>query len=251
VRGTDAGAPHFATGQTTCSLSNIMFEYRHGEARRVNNQSAAAVRYRIPAADLSGRWGAMTEQDRRVRRTQRALRAALVALLADRGYERITVQDVLDRADVGRSTFYAHFRDKDALFTSCFDDLRDGLRHELDAMDRAGPPADPTRPVGIIFEHADARREVYRAVCGRRAGNVATRHLHDLLAGLLREHLDAVGTRLPVEIVAEYHASALLGVLVWWVQQDFPYGPAEMSRMCQELTAPGVMASLRASAAGH
>jgi AcrR family transcriptional regulator len=192
----------------------------------------------------------MTDQDRRVRRTRRALQAALVALVVDRGYERITVQDVLDRADVGRSTFYAHFRDKDALFTSCFDDLRDGLRHGLDAMDRTGPPADPTRPVGIIFEHADAHREVYRAVCGRRrGGNVAGRHLHDLIAGLLREHLGGVGTRLPVEIVAEYHASALLGVLVWWVEQDFPYGPAEMSRMCQELTAPGVMASLQT--AGH
>jgi hypothetical protein len=49
-----------------------------------------------------------------------------------------------------------------------------------------------------------------------------------------------------VEVVAEYHASALLGILVWWVRRDFPYGPVEMSRMCQELTAPGVMASLRA-----
>jgi hypothetical protein len=84
---------------------------------------------------------------------------------------------------------------------------------------------------------------------------VATRHLHDLIADLLRGHLDEVGTRLPVDIVAEYHASALLGVLVWWVRHDFPYGPGEMSRMCRELTAPSVMASLDArgphDARGH
>jgi hypothetical protein len=65
-----------------------------------------------------------------------------------------------------------------------------------------------------------------------------------VLGGLLREHLAGAGTRLPVEIHAEYHASALLGVLIWWVRQDFPYGPAEMSRMCRELTAPSVMANL-------
>src|ERR1700754_1124415 len=74
----------------------------------------------------------MGQDDRRVRRTRRLLREALIALVAERGYERVTVQDVLDRADVGRSTFYAHFRDKEALFASCFDDLRADLRRHLD-----------------------------------------------------------------------------------------------------------------------
>jgi AcrR family transcriptional regulator len=186
----------------------------------------------------------MAEPDRRVRRTRRMLQEALVELVVDRGYDRITVQDVLDRADVGRSTFYAHFRDKDALFTSCFDDLREELRRAFDAMAPDAAPADPTRPVGIVFDHASRNRPIYRAVCGRDGGNIVTRYLHQLMFDLLRGHLDAVGTRLPVEIVAEYHASALLAVLVWWVRHDFPYGPGEMSRMCQELTTPGVMGAL-------
>jgi AcrR family transcriptional regulator len=186
----------------------------------------------------------MAELDRRVRRTRRLLQDALVALIIERGYERVTVQEVLDRADVGRSTFYAHFRDKDALFGSCFDDLRDSLQRELDAMTPGLPPRDPRRPVGVIFEHAYRNRPVYQAVCGRRGDNMISRHLHDLIGGLLREHLSAVGTRLPAEVVAEYHASALLGVLVWWVRQDFPYGPVEMAAMAQELTAAGVMATV-------
>ncbi len=53
------------------------------------------------------------------------------------------------------------------------------------------------------------------------------------------------GPRLPVDVVAEYHASALTGVLGWWVRADFPHGPAEMARMCREMTQPGVMAALR------
>ena len=186
----------------------------------------------------------MATPDRRVRRTRRLLQEAMVALVVERPYERITVQDVLDRADVGRSTFYAHFRDKDALFESCFDDLRDGLEQELDAMAAGGPPHNPTSPVGVIFEHAYRHRAVYRAMCGRHGDTVATRYLHRMLVERLHAHLAQVGTRLPVDIVAEYHGSALAGVLIRWVRDDFPSTPETMARICLELTAPGVTASL-------
>src|ERR1700748_3847821 len=99
-------------------------------------------------------------RDRRARRTRRNLGDALIALIVERGYDRITVQDVLDRADVGRSTFYAHFRDKDALFTSCFDSVREELREQLAAMPGGAAHADATRPVGVIFEHADRHRDI-------------------------------------------------------------------------------------------
>src|SRR3954469_23951916 len=72
-----------------------------------------------------------TQQDRRVRRTRRLLREALLALVLEKGYEAVTVQDVLDRADVGRATFYAHFRDKDDLLISGADELRESLRLQM------------------------------------------------------------------------------------------------------------------------
>src|SRR6266511_3052594 len=89
---------------------------------------------------------AMADQDRRVRRTRRTLHEALIALILERGYERVTVQDILDRADVGRSTFYAHYRDKEALLLTSFDDVRDELRREFDATPQGQPAADPARP---------------------------------------------------------------------------------------------------------
>lgn len=186
----------------------------------------------------------MPEEDRRVRRTRKLLRDALVGLVAERGYERVTVQDVLDRADVGRSTFYAHFTDKDALFSSCFDDLRAELRRHLGAMTPGQVPDHPSEPVGSVFEHAYRNKEIYRAACGRRGENVLSRQLRPMLIELLTEHLVSVGTRMPVEVVAEYHAGALTGLVVWWVREDFPYGPEHMASMCRDLTAPGVMASL-------
>jgi AcrR family transcriptional regulator len=189
-----------------------------------------------------------TDQDRRVRRTRRILHEALISLVLEKGYERITVQDILDRADVGRSTFYAHFRDKEALLVTSFDTMRDDLQRDLDAMQPGELPADPTSPAAAVFGHAYRNRRVYRALCGKRGGNVVYRHLHGLVGGMLREHLRphlvAAGSDLPAEVVAEFCTTAMLGLLVWWVDQDFPYGPARLARMYQRLAAPGVLAAL-------
>ncbi|MFG2053305.1 TetR/AcrR family transcriptional regulator [Micromonospora sp. NPDC048930] len=189
----------------------------------------------------------MPGQDRRVRRSQRLLREALVALIPEKGYDRIRVQDILDRADVGRSTFYAHFRDKDDLLLAGFDDLRTDLRRELDALSPGVPPH-PTSPTGVIFAHAYRHRDLYRALCGRRGGTVAQRHLYRLVSDLLRDHLrqhiEAARSDLPVEVAAAFYTSAALGLLTWWVDQDFRPGPAALAGIYQRLAAPGLLGAL-------
>ena len=67
------------------------------------------------------------ENDRRVQRTRRTLREALIALILEKGYDQVTVQHIIDRADVGRSTFYAHFENKDKLLLSGFENVREML----------------------------------------------------------------------------------------------------------------------------
>jgi AcrR family transcriptional regulator len=174
----------------------------------------------------------------------------LIALIVERGYDRITVQDILDRADVGRSTFYTHFRDKDALLVSSFDELRDDLRRELDALTPGEMPDDPAHPVSVVFQHAYDHRPIYRALCRRPGGNVVDGHLRAMFGVLLRDHLRphlaAAGSSLPPAIVAEFYASALIGVLTWWVNEDFPYGPHEVAAAYGALAAPGIMAAVGA-----
>jgi AcrR family transcriptional regulator len=167
-------------------------------------------------------------EDRRVRRTRRTLHEAFIELVLERGYERITVQDILDRADVGRSTFYAHFRDKEALLLTSFDDMREQLRTEIGAA--------PDRPATLLFEHAYEHQRVYRALCGRQGGTLVTRHLHGVINVLLRAPL----TRddLPVEVVAEFHTSGILGLLVWWIDHDFCHGPEWLAGVYRRLAAP-------------
>lgn len=190
----------------------------------------------------------MTDQDRRVRRTRRTLHEALISLVLDKGYEQITVQDILDRADIGRSTFYAHYRDKEALLFASFDGVREQLQSEIDAMNSAGQPVDPARPAALLFEHAHRHQRVYRALCGKQGGNLVYRHLHGLLGDLLREHLrpqlSAAGSDLPVEVVAQFYTSAALGLLIWWIDQDFCRGPAWLAETYRLLAAPGALAVL-------
>ena len=190
----------------------------------------------------------MAQHDRRIRRTRRLLIEALIALIMEKGYSKITVQDILDRADIGRSTFYAHFRDREALLVACFDNVRDELRAEIDAMTPGASLPDPARPAAAIFAHAQRRRPVYRALCGKQGGAIVLGHLHGLVRGLLQEHLQphlaAAGSDMPVEVVAEFYASATIGLLSWWVDRDFPYEPSHLTQMYRRLATPGMLGVL-------
>jgi len=175
--------------------------------------------------------------DRRVRRTRRLLSEALVALILERGYDRITVGDVLERADVGRSTFYSHFRDKDDLLMACFDELRQSLRADVEAFAAGTTPPDAAGPVLVLFEHAHQNRTVYQALCGRRSGETVLAHLHGVYAELLRTHLPArVKGPMPIEVVVEFLAGSAIALFRWWLDADMPHPPRTMAGFYRRLT---------------
>jgi AcrR family transcriptional regulator len=180
--------------------------------------------------------------DRRVRRTRKLLHDAFLALVIEQGYEKTTIQHILDRADVGRSTFYVHFRDKEALLTASFDGMRDQLEHELATID-ATSQIDVTLPAALLFEHAYRNQRVYRALCGRQGGALVQRYLRRLIGDLLRKYLrpqfTRAGTGVPADVAAEFYTSAALGLLVWWIDHEFRNGPAWLTATYRTLAAPG------------
>jgi AcrR family transcriptional regulator len=191
--------------------------------------------------------------DRRVRRTRRLLREALLALILEKGYDRVTVQDVLDRADVGRATFYEHFRDKDDLLVSGGAELRELVRRHLAEAAAVGQSGERPEFAQLVFEHAAAHRQLYGALVGRRAGTVVQRYAREQVAALLREHLEQVAAArgvtlaVPVDVAAQYIASALLGVLSWWLDGEMPHSAEEMGRACLRLTKPAFTAAFGAA----
>jgi AcrR family transcriptional regulator len=172
---------------------------------------------------------ALTESDRRVRRTRRAIIDAFLSLVEEKGYEKTTVLGILTRADIGRSTFYAHYRDKEAVLLASFDEMEKELRARIDARAPAGNSIDIALPATLVFEHAYRYRPVVRALCGKQAGDTVMRYLHRLIAEPLAQHFGAQhatsGSDPPTEVVAEFYATAAIGLLTWWIDHDFCRGP--------------------------
>ncbi len=190
---------------------------------------------------------ATRDPDRRVRKTRALLQHALQELILEKGYEAITVQDLLDRADVGRSTFYAHFRDKDDLLLSGFEILH----AELDrAMAMAGTERAPTVSdiAQALFRHAEANRRAFRAIWGSRSGEIVIRTARKYLKGRIR---DEVGTMLHrasnpavLEVVVEFKVNALLSLLSWWLDSKSTLSAEDLHKLFVTLTRPGVEAAL-------
>lgn len=193
--------------------------------------------------------------DRRVRRTRRALHEALRSLILQKGYDNITVQDVIDRADVGRATFYAHFRDKDDLLRGGFEEMRESLRQRLAAFLRNDEhhSGEGLEVAHVLFDHAAGSHKEYRALAGSRSGGAFIKFAHKELTSLVQEHLDEAVTRhrlkpvVPVEIIAYSTVSTLLALLTWWLDKGTPYSPEQMAQMFERLTRPAVAAGLSLS----
>jgi AcrR family transcriptional regulator len=183
--------------------------------------------------------------DRRIRRTRDRLGDALMALIQEKPLDSITVQDVLDRADVGRSTFYVHYRDKDDLLFSDFDEFLEAM---ATLLIRGGDQSDRVAPVRELFAHvADARR-LYAAL-------VASDRMHDFL-DLGREHfaraIDRRLTGLPRSrgmatesrtATAYALAGALVSLMVWWIDHGSVASPAQMDDQFHQLVWAGVSAT--------
>jgi AcrR family transcriptional regulator len=179
--------------------------------------------------------------DRRVRRTRKRLHDAFLSLAIEKGYEKTTIQDILDRADVGRSTFYDHYQDKAALLTASFDEMGEQLERQL-ADVAATRAIDVALPAELLFEHAYRNQRVYRALCGHQGGALVQRHLRRLIGDLLRKHLrpqfTGTGTEVTADIAAEFYTSAAMGVLVWWIDHAFCNGPAWLTANYRTLAHP-------------
>ncbi|GAA1943852.1 TetR/AcrR family transcriptional regulator [Kitasatospora viridis] len=185
-------------------------------------------------------------EDRRTRRTRRALRDALVALILERGYTGLTVEDIAERADVARATFYSHYRDKDDLFTKVTGDL---LR-ELD--ERLHPLAEETgtgftgKPLLELFRHAEEERDLYRVILRGEGDGKALRTFGDesvrRVAAVFtaRAEHSRVAPRIPADLLARAWVGEQLAVLHWWLEQDTPPMPAaEAARMLLDLAIHG------------
>ena len=177
--------------------------------------------------------------DRRVRRTRRQLREALVSLILARGWDRVTVQDVCEAADVGRSTFYVHFADKEELLLSGFDDLHAALG----TMEHQH--AEPFGFAASLLVHAKENQRLFRAVVGRRSGAAVQRRFRAVVTELVEAGLARAGVpQMRRPVVARFVSGGFVEMLLGWL--DRPAGTdARAVAESFQLFAAGVVAAAR------
>ncbi|KAA6460320.1 TetR/AcrR family transcriptional regulator [Acidobacteria bacterium AB60] len=184
--------------------------------------------------------------DRRIEKTRKLLHDALLSLLHEKSYDEIVVKEILDRANVGRSTFYTHFRDKDDL-------LAGGVRDLLHSVHLAHRPSSAktsedmlwfSRP---IFEHIYAHHRTSQLRIGRSGQIVLHQHLQRILAELISTRIKRdlrnrprSGKNLSPELLVHYLASTFTLVLNWWVDHDSTMPPAEADALFRFLVAPAL-----------
>lgn len=185
-------------------------------------------------------------EDRRTRRSRRSLGAALVGLVLERGFTALTVEDITERADVARATFYAHFRDKEDLFARVTSDLLDELSERLAPAVAESTVGFTGKPVLEMLRHAREERDLYRIVLRGEGDGKPLQMFMDACARATaqefraRAERNAVEPRIDADLLARAWVGEQVAVLRWWVEQDTPSLPAEeVVRMLLDLAMHG------------
>jgi AcrR family transcriptional regulator len=188
---------------------------------------------------------AAPKTDPRVRRTQHSLGDALIALIHEQPFDTITVQAVLERAGVSRSTFYAHYRDKDDLFMTEVDQF---FQMMANLLATGGEVSQRVAPVRELFAHVAQMRTFMTALV--KAG----RH-HDVFELGQRHFARGIEQRLaqlspmhqqpsaPRAALAFAHAGAMLALMTWWLESGTPGSAAEMDVLFHQLVWGGAVES--------
>ena len=190
-------------------------------------------------------------KDRRIQKTEALLREALAALIHEKPYDDIVVKEILDRANVGRSTFYTHFRDKDDLLLSGIEDMLRSAR----PTGRGQVPAKPCDGIVWfslpIFEHIEKHRHTGQAPIGHRGRRAMHEHLQHAITELiedevrmaLRRSRRSAGHASP-ELLVCWIASTFVLVLNWWVESDNPLPAGEADGLFRGLIEPSLTEAL-------
>lgn len=174
------------------------------------------------------------QHDRRVQRSKQLLEDALAELMAEKRFDKITIQDILDRANVGRTTFYAHFQSKEALFLSTHAGMVDALACAFFTAEgglRSEPSPELISTLETAQQSGDAR---FYLTWGDETGRILqllTERLAEKITEQLRADYTANESEIPFDVLAQQVATSMLHLLNWWMDKRMRYPAKEMAEM--------------------
>lgn len=166
--------------------------------------------------------------DRRQLKTRKAIFKAFRTLLERKRYDHITVQDIIDEADVGRSTFYSHFETKDMLLEAMCSEI---FYHvfEYDPCPWSGKDYDLKGKLTHTLWHIKDSRNDLSGILTSDSGEIFMTYFKKHISRLFELHLDDFKAEVPKDFLLNYLSSTVAEAVKWWVNQSFKETPEELA----------------------
>ena len=184
--------------------------------------------------------------DRRQKKTRAAVFRAFSELLSKKNYSAITVQEIIDAADIGRTTFYAHFETKDDLLKALCAELFDHIiRSAADSTHTHGLYSDGSAPESVfchLLQHLAENGNNILGLLSCESNELFLRYFKDSLNELVRSQLPDRESRgqaqLPEGYLVNHISSSFVETVLWWVKNGLKQSPEEMSACFLAVIAP-------------
>ncbi len=181
----------------------------------------------------------MENADRRVRRTRKLLKEALVEVTLEKGYENVTISDVTERADIGYRTFFRHFSGIDNLLVAVGQETLDELREILvfpQKIDASLVGGAHEKNGQVLFKFIQKTPEIFQVLFLERGVRFCLQPVIEAAGKDIDQLLSTVrGLRFPQEIITNHLIASILELIRWWLLNDMPHSPEEMGEIMHQL----------------
>ena len=175
----------------------------------------------------------MEKIDRRIKRTKRQLRDALISLTLEKGFNSVTIRDITDRADVGYTTFFRHYPDKESLLA----DVLDSMGNEFVEMLMPHSLLTAPEKMGtLLFEYVRENANLCRVLLDSTDTMVLLRSVQEFAVEETRElFTGSLDGQVPFNLAANHMITSLVMLIRWWLENEMPYSPDRMGKITSQL----------------
>jgi AcrR family transcriptional regulator len=177
-----------------------------------------------------------SRHNRRRQHTRKQLIESAVQLVLEKGYEAVTILDITNRADLGRGTFYIHFKDKEEVVWSAIEDDLRATEEDAHRTYQGGIPPQPEYYAYLnIFRHAEQNRNLYQVMLGGQGSAGMTARVQNHLASELQRDLTVLPVdvyrefRVPIDILAQVITGAIIQLVRWWLETPNKHSVEDMA----------------------
>lgn len=184
-----------------------------------------------------------TEEDRRVIKTRQVIEDALFSLMQEKSYYKITIQEIIDRANVSRSTFYSHYETKEDLLLRSIEHLLEMLNSYIINYLEMDAEKPRLLPVAELFEHIKENSKVMKGLMKYESSDIFFEKVQNYCNNSIGEYLETklpkgLEPEVPIVILTNHITSTLMNLIKWWLNNKMTYTSIQMDHFFQELINP-------------